>query len=93
MDKDRNYVDEEHIMHCLDIASALSNALLFARSAFEAVKMIQDEADLLNNGMIDYELLLDERTRVCMVKEDHHYALELKERVYRYDEQMKGERK
>ena len=31
--------------------------------------------------------------QVFLVKEDHHYALELKERVYRYDEQMKGERK
>lgn len=30
--------------------------------------------------------------QVFLVKEDHHYALELKERVYRYDEQMKGER-
>ena len=31
--------------------------------------------------------------QVFLVKEDDHYALELKERVYRYDEQMKGERK
>ena len=30
---------------------------------------------------------------VFLLKEDHHFALELKERVYRYDEQMKGERK
>ncbi len=31
--------------------------------------------------------------QVFLVKEDHHFTQELKERVYRYDEQMKGEKK
>ncbi len=41
--------------------------------------------------MRDYCVYI-EGVQVFLVKEDHHYALELKEQVYRYDEQMKGER-
>ena len=42
--------------------------------------------------MNEYFIFMQD-VKVFLVKEDHHYALELKERVYRYDEQMKGERK
>ena len=42
--------------------------------------------------MADIVIRADENVVVFLTKEDHHFTQELKERIYRYDEQMKGER-
>ena len=43
--------------------------------------------------MNDFLISISKNVVVFLVKEDHHFTQELKERIYRYDEQLRGERK